>query len=157
MAHRLSCSAVPYIGGWLLNLWATRGVPREIERLGLFRRAKELSLCQLGRSLPFSDAFSNMSMLWAPCLGLGERGTAPALYSPASEATWKPQCAQKVTWIGNNDADSREFSGGPMVRLGTFPAEAWVQSLVRELRSHILSGVAKKKKKRCIFLSPGVP
>ena len=44
-----------------------------------------------------------------------------------------------------------------MVRLGTFPAEAWVQSLVRELRSHILSGVAKKKKKRCIFLSPGVP
>ena len=110
----------PYIGRWLLNLWTTRGAPREIEHLGLFRRAKELSLCQLGRRLPFSDAFSNSSMWWAPCSGLGEQGTAPDLQYKASEATWKPQCAKKSPGIGNNDGDSREFPGGPVVRTWHF-------------------------------------
>ena len=35
------------------------------------------------------------------------------------------------------------------LRLGAFTVGAWVQSLVRELRSHMLCGMAKKKKKSC--------
>ena len=38
--------------------------------------------------------------------------------------------------------------------LGTFPAEAWVQSLVRELRSHMLSGMAKKEKEEMHIPEP---
>ena len=40
----------------------------------------------------------------------------------------------------------RELSGGLVVRFGAFTALAWVQSLVRELRSYKLHGIVKKKK-----------
>ena len=39
-------------------------------------------------------------------------------------------------------------SGGPVIRTRRFHCQTCVQSLVRELRSHKLHGVAKKKKKR---------
>ena len=39
------------------------------------------------------------------------------------------------------------FPGSQWLRLRASNAGAWVQSLVRELRSHLLRGAAKKKKK----------
>ena len=44
--------------------------------------------------------------------------------------------------------DHWEFPAVQWLGLGNFTARARVQSLVRELRSHKLSGMAKKKKKR---------
>ena len=41
---------------------------------------------------------------------------------------------------------AREFPGSPVVRTQCFHCRAWVQSLVRELRSRKLHGTAKKKK-----------
>ena len=44
------------------------------------------------------------------------------------------------------DSNIRDFPSGPVVRT-VFPVQwAWVQSLVQELRSHMMHGVAKKKK-----------
>ena len=39
-----------------------------------------------------------------------------------------------------------EFISGPVVKTWAFTARAWVQSLIREQRSHKPSGTAKKKK-----------
>ena len=36
------------------------------------------------------------------------------------------------------------------LELGAFTARPWVQSLVRELRSHKLRGMAEKKKKKTL-------
>ena len=44
------------------------------------------------------------------------------------------------------DSNIRVFPSGPVVKT-VFPVQwAWVQSLVQELRSHMMHGVAKKKK-----------
>ena len=43
---------------------------------------------------------------------------------------------------------NREFSGGLVVRIPGFHCVAWVQALVRELRSHRQLGLVKKKKER---------
>ena len=40
-----------------------------------------------------------------------------------------------------------EFSGGLVVRIPGFHCVAWVQALVRELRSHKQLGLVKKRKK----------
>ena len=41
---------------------------------------------------------------------------------------------------------SKAFSGGPVVKTPALYCQgAWVQSLVRELRSHLLQGTAKNK------------
>ena len=45
-----------------------------------------------------------------------------------------------------------EFLGGPVVRTLLSLPGAWVQSLVRKLRSHKPDIVAKKKKKKCSFI-----
>ena len=40
-----------------------------------------------------------------------------------------------------------DFPGGPVVEIPRFQCRgAWVQSLVKELRSHMLRGMIKKKK-----------
>ena len=41
-----------------------------------------------------------------------------------------------------------EFSGGLVVRIPGFHCVAWVQALVRELRSHKQLGLVKKQKER---------
>ena len=43
---------------------------------------------------------------------------------------------------------NREFSGGLVVRIPGFHCVAWVQALVRELRSHRQLRLVKKKKER---------
>ena len=43
---------------------------------------------------------------------------------------------------------NREFSGGLVVRIPGFHCVAWVQALVRELRSHRQLSLVKKKKER---------
>ena len=42
--------------------------------------------------------------------------------------------------------NARDFAGGPVVRTPLPPQGVWVQSLVGELKSPMLCGVAKKKK-----------
>ena len=53
------------------------------------------------------------------------------------------RCHLHVEW-------SREFPGGPGIRSQSVLSlpEAWVQSMVRELRSCKLCGTVKKKKKK---------
>ena len=45
---------------------------------------------------------------------------------------------------------NREFSGGLVVRIPGFHCVAWVQALVRELRSHKQLGLVKKKERKKI-------
>ena len=47
---------------------------------------------------------------------------------------------------------NREFSGGLVVRIPGFHCVAWVQALVRELRSHRQLGVVKRKKENITIL-----
>ena len=51
------------------------------------------------------------------------------------------------TDIYSIDKNMGEFLGGPVIELGAFTVGTWVQFLVWELRSYILHGAAKKKKK----------
>ena len=67
-------------------------------------------------------------------------------------ATQNVSLAQKTTrqviWI-KHDKDDAGYSlpGGPVVKTLSSNAGAQVRSLVKELRSHMLHGEAKKKKK----------
>ena len=44
------------------------------------------------------------------------------------------------------DSNIRGFPSGPVVKTVFLVQWAWVQSLVRELRSHMMHSVAKKKR-----------
>ena len=55
------------------------------------------------------------------------------------------QQREKRIWKYNN---FRDFPGSPVVKTALSMQEAWVWSLVRDLRSHKLCGVAKKQTKK---------
>ena len=52
-----------------------------------------------------------------------------------------------MAWRLHQNKSLRDFPGGPVVRTTLPPQEAWVPSLVREPRSHLLQGMAKKKER----------
>ena len=52
----------------------------------------------------------------------------------------------------NFDTVQGNFPGGPVVKTVLPMQGAWVQSLVRELRSHMLHSTAKKKKLKKIII-----
>ena len=54
--------------------------------------------------------------------------------------------ALMLSYFRGRDIELRDFSAGPVVKTLLPVQGAWVRSLVEELRSHMLCGVAKKKK-----------
>ena len=55
-------------------------------------------------------------------------------------------------WFLKEDHSWGDFPGEPMIKTILLMQRILVQSLVRELRSHMLKGVAKKKKKKEVIL-----
>ena len=67
---------------------------------------------------------------------------------------WPAQCCSlrlhKALWNGpkyERTPQGRDFTGDPVVKTALPVQEAWVRSLVRELRSHMPYGAAKTNKK----------
>ena len=55
----------------------------------------------------------------------------------------RDSAALGTVWVFETTLKGRNFPGGPVVRTLELPMQrAWVRSLVRELRSHILHGMA---------------
>ena len=84
--------------------------------------------------------------------------TTKVLPAATNTVKKKKNWTEKVEKNQLENCSWRDFPGSPVIKTRSFPLQgAQVQSLVRELRSHMLPGVAKKIEAREEGLKAGSP